>query len=230
MIAGNRLSVVNCGICFLGLALVIAGYLGPWALHETTALTVTGFELAEFAKFFPQVQGGAVSITRELFYCPLVAAAILLCLLASQSTSRAMRLLAPLVAATALFGILLPYSVVDAARQALTARTPFALDPRSTRQISLLVAGAMLALLTPLAHRLPRRALSILGALLALAGTALPLWQFARLRPLIDALYAQSISLGWGPFACAAGFALSFWGTVLVGGGARSESNDNIAL
>ena len=42
--------------------LAIVGYLGPWVPHKTAALTVTGLELAEFAKFFPQVQAAVGGI------------------------------------------------------------------------------------------------------------------------------------------------------------------------
>ncbi|HEY68130.1 MAG TPA: hypothetical protein G4N97_07665, partial [Thermoflexia bacterium] len=68
-------------IRLFGLVLVIAGYFGPWVGHKTAALTVTGPELSEFAKLFPQVQGGVVPVIRALFLTPLVAAAILLGLL-----------------------------------------------------------------------------------------------------------------------------------------------------
>ena len=76
------------GIWFLGFALVVVGYFGPWIPHETAALTVTGFELAEFAKFFPQVQGGVVPVTRGLFLTPIAAVAILLGLVVSRLAAR----------------------------------------------------------------------------------------------------------------------------------------------
>ncbi|GAG52093.1 unnamed protein product [marine sediment metagenome] len=197
-------------ICLLSLVLVVTGYFGPWVDHKTAALTVTGFELAEFAKFFPQVQGGVVSIARELFYFPLVTVFILLGLLASRSTVRAARLIVPLFAAALLLGMLLPYSIVNSARQALTAHSPFVLDPQYTGQLALVVAGMVLTLLTPMARRFPERAWGILVALLALAGAIPALWEFALLRPLVVALYdgKEPLGPGWGLIACAAGFAL----------------------
>ena len=74
---GKADACLRFGVRFLGLVLILVGYFGPWVPHRTAALAVTGLELAEFAKFFPQVQGGVVSITRELFYLPLVVAFIL---------------------------------------------------------------------------------------------------------------------------------------------------------
>jgi hypothetical protein len=200
----------------LGLILVIVGYFGPWVPHKTAALTVTGWELAEFAKFFPQVQGGTVSVARELFYLPLVTVCLSLALLASRSATRPARWIVPLLFAALLVAALLPYFVVDAARQALATRAPFVLDPQYTGQLILVVSGVALTLLTPLACRFPRRLQDILIALLALAGAIPPLWQFALLHPLVVALYAVPISLGWGLIGCAAGFGLLLLSGVLA--------------
>jgi hypothetical protein len=208
VITDCRLRAADFWLRLVGTVLVVVGYLGPWIPHKTAALTVTGLEVAEFAKFFPQVQGGVVSITRELFYCPFVAAFVLLGLLASRSTRRAVRLLVPPGAATVLLVALLPFSVVEAARHALTTPASFALPPDYKGQLILVVAGVVLTLLTPLAHRLPRRTLGILIALLALAGSVPALWQFALLRPLVVALYNGPLGPGWGLIACVAGFAL----------------------
>jgi hypothetical protein len=175
---------------------------------------VTGFELAEFAKFFPQVQGGVVSIRRELFYCPFVAIFVLSGLLASWSTRRAVRLIISLGAATLLLVILLPFAVVDAARQALTTPAPFALPLDYNGQLVLVIVGVALTLLTPLTHRLPSRLWSILVAGLALTGITPALRQFAALRPLIAALYSAPLGLGWGLVVCVMGFGLLLVGSV----------------
>ena len=209
----------------LGLALVLVGHFGPWVAHKTAALTVTGFELAEFAKFFPQVQGGTVPMRRELFYLPFVTALVLLALadcsnpMAGRSAARRARsrnsflsqsVIVPLCAAALLLIALLPYSIVDAARQALTTPVSFVLDPQYTGQLVLVIVGVVLTLLAPLARRLPRRAWGVLVALLALAGAVPPLYQFARFRPLVVALYdsPRPPGLGWGLIVCVGGFVL----------------------
>ena len=195
-------------LSLLGLVLVVTGYFGPWVPHETAALTVTGFELAEFAKFFPQVQGGTVSLSRELFYLPLIAGLMLLILIVGRSANRLARwILAPLVAVLLLVA-LLPYPVVDAVRQALVTRSPAVLDPQYAGQLRLVLVGVVASLLSPLTQRLPSRGQDILVALLALAGVVPPLWQFAVLRPLISVLYDAPFGLGWGLVACTAGFSL----------------------
>jgi hypothetical protein len=200
----------------LGLVLVVAGYFGPWVPHKTAALTVTGFELAEFAKFFPQVQGGTVPLTRALFYLPLVTALILFAFLAGRSTIRLARMIGPPFLAILLVGVLLPYSVVDAVRQALIVHSPPVFDPQYTKQTVLVIVGVGLALLSPLARRLSRRASGILVALLALGGAVPPLWQFALLRPLVVALYNEPLGLSWGLIACTAGFVLLLLSGILV--------------
>lgn len=191
------------GIGLLGIALVIVGYFGPWIPHETSALTVTGFELAEFAKFFPQVQGGVVPVVRSLFLTPITAAAILLGLAVSRMTARpAIRLggigLAVLLALVALP----PYG--------------FYLAAEYRGHLILAVGGAALILLTLLSFRLSRRAWGILLAATALAGILPALHQFTLLRPLVAALYGAPLGLGWGLVACLAGFALLLLSGILA--------------
>ena len=193
-------------ICLLGLVLAVVGYFGPWVPHETAALTVTGFELVEFAKFFPQVQGGTVPVTRVLFLTPLVAAAVLLGLLTNQLTNKLTNKLTRALV------------ILAAALLALAALPPYQylLDPGYRGQLILAAIGLILVLLTPLARYLPRRAQGVLIALLALAGALPALWQFVLLRPLIVALYDAPPGLGWGLIACVAGFALLLAGGVLT--------------
>ena len=211
-------------LVWVGLVLVLAGYFGPWVPHRAAALTVSGFELAEFAKFFPQVQGGTVSLTRALFYLPLVAALVLVALLAGRSAVRFARLAVPPCVVVLLVAALVPYSVVDSVRQAISARAPVVLDPQYTRQLVIVLVGAIAVLLTPLARWLTRRAWGILIVLLALAGAVLPLRQFAVLRPLIVELYDAPFGLGWGLVACVAGFAvLLFSGTLAAAGLGRED-------
>jgi len=119
----------------------------------------------------------------------------------------------PLLVDGLLVVALLPYSIVNGLRQALAVRSSVVLDPQYIGQLRLVVVGAAFILLAPLARRLPARLQGVLVALLALAGALPALWQFARLRPLVAALYARPLGLGWGLIACAAGFAvLLVWG------------------
>jgi len=203
-----RDSQVSHWLVWLGLVLGIVGYFGPWVGHRTAALTVTGFEMAEFAKFFPQVQGGTLQLTRALFYLPLVTTAILLALAVGRSNVRGARWVVSLIVAVLLVVALLPYSAVDGLLQALTAGGPFVLDPQYARQTLLVAVGVVLVLLAPLARRIAARAWGIVVGLLALAGAVPALFQFARLRPLVVALYDRPLGLGWGLVVCVVGFVL----------------------
>jgi hypothetical protein len=208
VIAERRVQSIDLQLCLLGTALVIVGCFGPWVPHKTAALTVTGYELAEFAKFFPEVQGGVVSVDRPLFYLPFVAALLLVVLLAGRSATRSVRLVAPLLVAVIFLVALLPYSAVDSVRHAFAARSPVVLDPDTRGQLVLVLVAIALALGMPLAHRLARRVQGSVVALMALVGVAPALWQFALLRPLIVELYDAPLALGWGVTVCGTGAAL----------------------
>jgi hypothetical protein len=169
----------------LGLVLVIVGFFGVWVDHRTAALAVTGPELAEFAKFFPQVQGGTVPVIRGLFLTPVVAVAVVLGLVVSRFATRpAVRLVGTGLSALLALVALPPYE--------------YTFSPDYRLHLVLVGCGVWLTFLTPLTHRLGWRAWGLLLALAALVGVAFPLWQFALLRPLIVALYGQTFGLGWG--------------------------------
>jgi hypothetical protein len=112
------------------------------------------------------------------------------------------------VVAVLLVVALLPYSAVDGLLRAITAGVPFVLDRQYARQTVLVAVGVLLVLLAPLARRIATRAWGVVVALLALVGAVPALFQFARLRPLVVALYDRPLGLGWGLVACVAGFVL----------------------
>ncbi len=179
--------IVDFRLRLVGLLLVIVGYFGPWIPHKAVALTVTGFELAEFTKTMP--------VTNELFLTPLVAAAILLGLLVHRTAGRLfMRLTGTAFAALLALSALPPYEYIR--------------DPQYRAQLILATGGLLLVLLTFLTRRLARRTQGILVTTLALVGVVPALWQFVLLRPLVVALYNAPIDLGWGLIVCAAGFVL----------------------
>ena len=191
-----------------GLLLALIGYLGAWIPHETVALTVTGLELAEFAKYFPQVQGGVVPITRALFYVPFIAILALMVFFVSRFAGRFGRWITSLCATALVLVTLLPYSVIEYARHALATGSDSIVDPAYTKQLALLIVGAILTLLAPLARRFSPRIQSILVVLLALSGIIPATWQFAVLRPLVITLYDSPLGWGWGLIVCLLGFGL----------------------
>ena len=156
---------------------------------------MTGYELAEFAKFFPQVEAELVPVTRGLLLTPVIASAVLLGLLVHGNVRQLIvRLVATGLSILLVFAALPPYEFLQA--------------PEYRDQLTLAAIGLLLVLLSPLAHRLSRLVRRLLVILFALAGAPIALWQFAHLHPLVVALYGKPVGLGWGLVACATGFAL----------------------
>lgn len=182
---------------FAACLLIIVGYFGPWIPHKTAGLTMTAYELSEFAKFFPQVQDGTVPVVRALFVTPLLAAAVCVGLLVNRAVGRSSgRFVATAVAA------LLPLFALPPLESLLA---------RGYRlQLALVVGAVLLVLTTLLSRGLVPRLLGILMVLLALAGAIPALWQLVLLRPLVVELYNAPVGLGWGLIVCAAGSVLVF--------------------
>jgi len=188
-----RKESVLCSLQFIGSVLIVIGFFGPWVAHKTVALTVTGYELSEFAKFFPQVQGGTVPVKRALFITPLLAAVISLGLVIQRSRKS-------LIFRLAGTGITLLL--------ALFALPPFQaiLEPQYRVHLILLVVGVLLTLATPLARQLSERVRGMLLLLLALVGAVPAVWQSILLRPLVAELYGTRVWPGWGLIVCGIGF------------------------
>lgn len=194
-------------LVLVGLALAVVGYWGRWVDHMAAALVIPGFDLAEYVKFLPEVRAGTVPVTRELFYLPAPAAGLCLALTIGPLRQRlpawATMLLSVLAAWLALIvapppDFILRF-VADAGLRAEWGRQ------------ALLAAVAFLAVVVALigACRLPRLARSLLTAAIAAAGTAIPLWQFFAVRPAIERVYNQPVTLGWGLWLMPLGFALA---------------------
>jgi hypothetical protein len=193
--ARSRREPILCSLEFAASVLIIVGFFGPWVAHKTAALTVTGYELSEFAKFFPQVQGGVVPLRRALFVAPLLAALISLALVVQRSSARPWQRLAA-TALAVLLGLLVlpPYQSF--------------LEPGYRLQLILVVVGLLLILLTPLARQLSEQVRGGLFLILALAGAAAALWQAVMLTPLVTGLYGAPVWPGWGLIACTIGLLL----------------------
>ena len=126
-----------------GLALAVAGCLGPWVDHEAAGLALTGLELGEFAKPFPHV-------VRSLLYVPFATALVGLALVVGGLVERKARLLVPPACALLILVSLFPYDFVTSAFDALTAGSPLTVDSRYTGQAVVAIVGVVLALLAPL--------------------------------------------------------------------------------
>ena len=188
-----RKTSVLCTLQFVGSALVVIGFFGPWIAHGTAALTVTGYELSEFAKFFPQVRSGAVPVRRALFIAPLLAGVVSLALVIQRSgRGRVLRVGATAVTALLLLVVLPPFQAI--------------LEPQYRTQLILIAVSTFLTLATPFARQLSDQVRGGMILLLMLLGSAPALWQVVLLRPLVAELYGRSVWPGWGLVICMVGF------------------------
>ena len=193
------------------LAVVVAliGFFGPWIPHKAVALIVTGFELSEFAKFFPEVQARTVAVTRALFLTPLTAGALIIGLWANAYT----RMLGIRMAVTAAAAFIALATLPQ--YESLAA-------PDYRGQLLLALGGCLLVLLTPLARQWPDRVRFVLIALIALAGILSPVLQYTRLHPLVVELYNKPVGVGRGLILFALGFGVAAaWAALRAAGANR---------
>ncbi|MBN1180005.1 MAG: hypothetical protein JXD18_12395 [Anaerolineae bacterium] len=186
----RRLPALLWGV---GAAAGIVGAVAPWVPHRAAGLRISAFDLFEVVKYLPGVREGAVPLLREAFLLPLALCAVLLAALPAVMAcpGRVARWLFPVVGALIALTAIPPYP------QVLTAYR----DPEYRGQLVLSVGACLLAGLSPLARRVPRRVVGGLALLAGIAGLVLPLLQFWRVRALVDVLYNAPTGIGWGCIA-----------------------------
>ncbi len=213
-----------------GALLALAGYVGPWVDHRAAGLAILGLDLGEYVKFLPQVRGGAISLWREGFYLPLVAASLALSLCSWRAELRWPHLPATgalvkgaLVKGALVKGALGKGALVDGLLLALQLALAIAaalnllppawaparlLTPEFQQQTAAIVLCLAAVALSPLLALLPRRLAGGAVLLLCAAAAVVPVVQFLRVLPEIAALYRHPLAPGWGMVAMLGGLAL----------------------
>ncbi|MEY4221989.1 MAG: hypothetical protein RL334_631 [Chloroflexota bacterium] len=177
MLAGRR---VATGLLPLGLALLWAGYFGPWIPHAAAALSLNALDLSEWVTYLPQVRSGALAVGRLNFLAPLSFAIVLSSAWAWQLPRTRALLLVPLLG----FGVL---------------AEPFLLyrnEPELQSQMWILFATAGGCVLGAVLRG--QRWYWAGFALLAAGGLAANSWPLLLVRPIAGALYGALPGLGWG--------------------------------
>ena len=188
-----------------GWLLAASGYWGPWVMAHPAGLRVLGLDLAEYVKFMAVVRNGEISLTREVFYLPLVALSLSLSLLAHRRElgfARWLRWLLNLAAIPVALALLPP------------AWTPPLLrTPEFARQSGIMALCLIVALSARFwGPRLPRWLLWLV-LLAVIAPAALwPLLDFARIHPALADLYGGIAPLGRGVWQTPLGFLLLLLG------------------
>ncbi len=183
---------------FAGLALVWLGYFGPWVTHQSGALSINGFDLAEWMTFLPEVRNGSLPANRITQLVPLAVAVIVTSALAWQMHGLARWLLSGL-AAIGLLSLLPGYPFILFFREDTTVQ----------RQL-MLAGGTLAAALATLGlPRLPFKLGGWVLVTLIIAGMVIACRNFLALQPVVSALYGTSISAGYGLLFMQAGFLLT---------------------
>jgi hypothetical protein len=183
----------------VGWGLTAIGFLGPWVAHSTSALALSGADMAEFVKFLPGVLDGAIPLVRQWFYLPPVAIAASIALLIG---SRPLRYTGLLQALALLLGFAVSVQLLPPAwSPSSLMTTEFRAQVLGLGATWLLLAGFWLL------RRLPFWLLGSLSAGFCVIALALSLWQFLIAKPAIDLAYNAAPDTGWGLFVCLVGLA-----------------------
>lgn len=181
---------------FLAGLIGLIGYYGPWVPHKAAGLVVIGLDLAEYVKFIPEFASGKIAFRREIFYLPLFATSVGASLLASRRVLPTWsRWLIAFLAIPLALAMLPP-----AWNPAILLLPEFRVQSVAIAFCLMLVPGAMLL------HGVPDRPILVIIALLSLTAAIAPAWGFVQVHEAIEALYRQSLALGWGFWAGAGGF------------------------
>lgn len=196
-------------LVLLGWLLITLGYWGPWVPADAAGLRVLGLDMAEYVKFIAEVRSGQITLTREVFYLPLVALSLSLSLLAHRSELR--------LPGLARWGLNL-LAIPAALAMLPPAWTPGLLTtPEFVKQTAAIGVCVMVAVLSyPLLRRLPARLTEGMILLLALVAVVSPLLAFARLSPALNAVYGRQLPLGRGLWQMPLGFVLLASGVLLA--------------
>jgi hypothetical protein len=196
-------------LVLLGWLFIVLGYWGPWVPANAAGLRVLGLDMAEYVKFIAEVRSGQITLTREVFYLPLVALSLSLSLLAHRPELRLPDLVRwglNLLAAPAALAMLPP------------AWTPGLLTTpefvKQTAAIGVCIVAAVLSY--PVLRQLPATLIAGMILLLALLAVVPPLLTFARLFPALDAIYGRQLPPGCSLWLMPLGFMLLASGVLLA--------------
>lgn len=183
------------GLLLLCLALTWLGYVMPWVTHQSAALQINGFDLAEWMTFLPEVRSGSLAANRITQLVPLAIAVVTTAAFAWEVRGLGRWLLLA-VAGVGLVSLLPGYPFILFFREDVTVQ----------RQLMLAAAAAVLTTATFLLPRLPYSLGVWLRVALVAVGVVVAVFNFAALQPVVSALYGASIPPGSGLVLMVAGF------------------------
>jgi hypothetical protein len=170
--------------------LTLLGYVGPWVPHAAAGLVVTGLDLAEYVKFLHPIRSGEIGIWREGFYLPLVAVSLTLSLIAYRADLRypwPVRIGMLILAGIAALNLLPP-----------AWSPPLLMTAEFRLQTAALLLCLGMTAISPFLALLPRIISGAAILVLAVLALILPIANFLRILPAIEAIYGHAITPGWG--------------------------------
>ena len=183
-----------------GWLLAAVGYFGPWIAHGTSALTLSGVDMGEFAKFLPSVLDGTLQVVRQCFYLPPLAIVVSVALLVG---SRRLRYPWPVRAAAVALALPVSLQILPPAWSPDSLIT----DEFRLQLIMLLLCWLLLAGFW-LWGNLSLRPTGSISAVLSAVALVLCAWQVLIVKPAIDLVYGTPPSIGWGFYVCLCGLLL----------------------
>lgn len=185
----RRIAFWSWGL-FFGWILTSIGYYGEWIAHPTSALTLSGPDMAEFVKFLPAVMDGSLSVIRQLFYLPPLVVSVTVALLIGSP-----RLTVPAYARAVALILAIPVSLqmLPPAWSVASLRSPEFMP-----QTLALIGSWILLALFWLVGRVPLLWSGLVVAALGLVSLALCAWHIALIKPAINAVYGMAPGIGWG--------------------------------
>jgi len=205
----------------LGWLLTSLGIYGAWLRCQTAALSLSGPDLAEFAKFLPSVQNGLLHLHRQFFHLPAFGLAVGLALLVN---SPGLRFSTParclLVCLAALESLqLLPPAWSFASLQAAEFRA----------QVVAVVVCWLMLIFSRVLGRLPLWFTGPVVGMTSILSATLSSGQLRAITPEVSALYGSSPIPGWGFWAAQVGLlmlaAASLWAPLGARAGERKSGS-----
>ena len=196
--------LLSATLILLGVGLVLLGYFSPWVPHPAAGLALTGFEIAEWIKFAPQVRMGVSPLKRADFYWPPTVAAIGLAALAASHPGRPRwSHWAPIILAAILS--LLPFPLLEEVNSLGGVQA-------NLGRLGLVILGLLATTYGWIAveGRLPAKVGGIALALTAGTGLVLVSRAFGAAEPIVESLLNHSIDPGLGYHLTRGGMLLLF--------------------